>query len=392
MSITITMIDTIVLTIPNTQYRILDPKRFKPYFYPLDPYSTDERIRFLQENRGLKQYIQNPKASFRDEGIVYPNLRIDERMRSGIYSSDLKVSFSCPKVIWGHSFEEITEAYFKSLIETLQIRLREMGVEVSNETLKNAVVHTLHYCANILFPSEEEARMFLSRLYKTSLKAWFENNNKSFANDGNAVRFHTDIFEIVFYLKYYDVLEKGNRSVGRKTTLQEKETAKRLLKEGKIPPVVRIEIRMNGTRPVRNHLRAALGIDKQYWTFGEVFNSLHSRKTLKYYWDQIIDDPVNYICLTTVSDQDVCEKVVNKYTDEKIKGIAESLGLFYLTRSLGVKRIKALTILRQNPKAWYDKRKKIIFFARRFVNQNDNLIKIVTSVLENKPVQLGLPL
>ncbi len=386
------MPDTTVLTIPKGQYGVLDIFRFKPYFYPINSLDRYERVNFLNENKGIKKYIQNPPASLRNKGIVYPNLHIDERVKEGIYACDLKVSFSCPKIIWGHSFEEITEAYFQTLVETLQIRLKNMGVEVSIEALKNAVVHTLHYCANIMFPSEEEARMFLNRLHKTSLKAWFENNKKTFSNDGQAVRFHTDIFEIVFYLKYYDVLEKGNRSVGRKTTLQEKEIAKRLIKEGKIPPVVRLEIRMNGTRSVRNHLRAALGIDKQYWTFEEVFSSLHSRSTLKYYWDQIINDPVNLICLTTVLDEDICEKVVNKYTDEKIKGIAEPMGLFYLTKSLGAKRIKALTMLRQNRKAWYDKRKKIIFFARRFSNPSDNLIKIVTSVLENKPVQLGLPI
>lgn len=384
--------DSVVLSIAEGQYKVTDYKRFTPYFEPFDQNNTNERIRFLQEHRGLKKYTQNPLASYRDAGIVYPNLRIDERMRNYAYTCDLKVSFSCPKLIWGHSFEEVMDSHFGQIIEVLKVKLADMGIEVSEVVLRNAIVQTLHYCSNILFPSLEEAQMFLNRLSRVSLKAWFENNTKTFSNDGHAVRFHTDIFEIVFYLKYYDVLEKGNRSVGRKTTLQEKETAKRLLKEGKIPPIVRMEIRFNGTRSIRNHLKAALGIDKQYWTFQEVFDSLQSRKTQKYYWDQILSNPINKAYLCTTSDEDICRKVLDKYKGVTTKDISEALGLFYFVKNLGVKGTKEIIILRQNRKAWYDKRKKIINFAKRFVNQDENLLKIVTSVLENKPIQLGLPL
>lgn len=386
------MIDTVTLTIPADSYIIIDATRFKPYFIPFHHDDPTDRIAFLQENRGYKRYIQNPPAALRDKGIVYPNLSIDESIRKTGYACDLKITFSCPKLIWGHSFEEVTDSHFTEIVETLIKRLDNMGVIVTLDTIKNAVVHTLHYCANIMFPSEEDSRILLHRLAQTSMIAWHENNTKTYANNGNAVRFHTDIFEIVFYLKYYDVLEKKNRSVGRKTTLQEKTTAKRLLKEGKVPPVVRLEIRFNGTRSVRNHLKTALGIEKQYWTFKEVFNSLNSRKTQKHYWDKIIGDPLNKTYLSTVSDQDVCEKVLAEYPDATIKDISEALGLFYLIKSLGIKRLKAITKLRQNHKAWYDKRKKIISFLQHFVKQDESLINIVTSVLENKPLQLGLPI
>lgn len=386
------IMDTAVLIIPKGKYRILDIRRFNPYFYPINSLDELERINFLQENKGFKKYLQNPKASLRDEGLVYPNLRIEERVSRDIYSCDLKISFSYPKILWAHSFEEVIDALFQTLIETLKTRLEEMGVEVSLENLRTAAVHTLHFCANIKFPSLEEAQMFLNRLSKVSLKAWFENNDRTFSNGGHAVRFHTDIFEIVFYLKYYDVLETGNKSVGRKTTRQEKETAKRLLKEGRIPPVVRMEIRFNGTRSVRNHLKATLDIDKQFWTFEEVFDFLNSRKALKYYWNQIINDPINKAYLCTTSDEDICRKVLDKYKGVTTKDISEALGLFYFVKNLGVRGTKEIIILRQNRKAWYDKRKKIINFAKRFVNQDEKLLKIVTSVLENKPVQLGLPL
>jgi len=381
-----------VLLLHADNYRVNNPQKFNPSFDPLNSYTTSNRIVFLSEYKGLRKYIQNPTSSLRDKGLVYPNLRIDERMRGSAYSCDLKVSFSCPKILWGHSFEEVTDSYFPQIVETLAKRLLDMDVIVTSEAISNAIVHTLHYCANISFPSEADARLFLTRLNKTSIGSWFENNTKIYSNNGHAVRFHTDIFEIVFYLKYYDALETSNKSVGRKTTLQEKETAKRLLSEGKIPPVIRMEIRLNGTRSVRTHLLATTGVERQYWTFQEVFNSVQSRSVQRYYWDKIIGDPINYAYLSTTLDEDICQKVLEKYKGERLKYIAEAMGLFYFLKSMGTKGTRDAVVLRQSRKTWYEKRKKIIGFARRFTKPDTSLIDIVTKVLESKPIQLGLPI
>src|SRR5258708_7905446 len=265
------IMDTIVLTIPVGHYEIIDRKKFKPFFDPINSSDYNERILFLLENRGLKKYIQNPSVTFRDQGIVYPNLTLEERFARKEYSCNLKISFSCPKILWGQSFDEPVDKNFSQLVYTLAMRLLDMGVSVSEEKIKTAIVQTLHYAVNIPFDSQETARMFLKRLSLTQMQAWFENNIKTFSNDGKAVRFHTKIFEIVFYLKYYDVLEAKGRSVGRHTTKQEKEIAKKLKKEGNVPPVVRIELRFNGKRSIRSHLKTTLGIDKSEWIFQEVF-------------------------------------------------------------------------------------------------------------------------
>ena len=374
-------------------YKIADPRRFTPYFDPFDPYDTDERIRFLQEYKGYKAYIQNPSPEYRKQGIVYPNLRIDENFRrGGIYTCDLKASISFPKMLWGHSFEEVMDGHYPFGVDLLIQRLKDMDVIVTKEAVFNAIGQTVNYCANILFHSEAEARMFLGRMSRASLGEWFENNARTFSNDGNAVRFRTDIFEIVFYLKYYDVLEKGNRAVSKRTTPQEKEIVNRLLKEGKIPPVVRMEVRCNGSRSIRTHLRAALGIDKQYWTFQELFDTANSRGVLRYYWHKIIDDPLNRAVLSTTLDEDTCQRVLGKYEGEKLRYISEGMGLFYFLKSLGVKGTREVVVLKQSRKTWYEKRKKIISFAKRFTKPDETLMNIVTKVLENKPIQLGLPL
>lgn len=384
--------DTVVLIIPQDQYKVTDTLGFEPTFYPFDINDSHQKEVFLLDHNGFIKYVKNPKVSLRQQGVVYPNLRIDERLSAGNYTRNLKISFSCPKVIWGHSFNQITNQHFQMLIETLHDRLSEMGVEVSVEALIGAIVHTLHFCVNIMFTSEEEARIFLNRLNKVSLPSWFENNARTFSNNGHAVRFHTNTFEIVFYLKYYDVLQPETQSQARRKTFQEIEIAKRAFKDGIIPPLVRLEIRFNSVRSVRTHLKSALGINKANWTFQEVSNFEVSRKTLKYYWDQVVNDLVNRAYLCTTSDEDISLKVLDKYPGVTLKNISESVGLFYFIKNLGPKATKEITILRQNHKAWYDKRNKIISFLENFVDRDESLINTVNSALENDPLQIYLPI
>lgn len=387
------MTDTVVAQYPLGTYRVNDPERFKPYFYPIDSTNIVQRIKFSKEYRGNKKYTLNPSKLYRDEGVVYPNLTITERIdkRTSIYTCNLDVSISLPKLLWGHSFQETKDDDFSDVVFFIIKRLFEIGVSVTDKATKESTIKTLHYCCNLLFPSMEEARIFLDRLSKCSLNKWFENNNRTFSNDGNAVRFRSDIFEIVFYLKYYDVLEKGNRAVSNKATPQEKEIVERFIKEDRIPSIVRMEVRFNGKRSISSHLKTALGISKPCWTFRELFDSNQSRTVLRYYWHKIIDDPLNHIVLSTTLDEDVCRKVLGKYQGERLIHISDAMGLFYFLKSLGVKGTREVTILKPNRKAWYDKRKKIISFARRFTKPDETLINIVTKVLENKPTQQEFP-
>lgn len=387
------MTDTVVAQYPLGTYRVNDPERFKPYFYPIDSTNIAQRIKFSKEYRGNKKYTLNPSKLYRDEGVVYPNLTITERIdkRTGIYTCNLDVSISLPKLLWGHSFQETKDDDFSDVVFFIIKRLFEIGVSVKDKETKESIIKTLHYCCNLLFPSMEEARIFLDRLSKCSLNKWFENSTKTFSNDGEAIRFHTNVFEIVFYLKYYDVLQKNARSMDRHKTLQEKEIARQALKADQIPPLVRMELRFNGVKSVRSHLKASLGIDKPRWTLEEVFSSLKSRNVLAYYWNEIISDPLNNAYLSTTSDEDVCRRVHGKFKGEKIRLRSEALGLFYQLKNLGTKGLRNLIELEKKRKYWIDKRRKLIDFLNNFVKQDDTLINFVTDVLGNKPTQLKLP-
>lgn len=379
--------DTFVNSIPRQDYGINNMARFKPIFCPIEPSSLFARQRFMDQYSGYRRFIQNAPASFRERGIVYPNISIHERLRMGNYSCNLHASYSIPKILWGNSYKDPSNTDKEMVLDLLVLRLKDMSVTLSKDVLRYSILQTLHYSKNILFPTLEEAKIFLKRMSNVSLGKWYENNVKTYSFDGKSVRFHTSIFEIIFYLKYADVMQKGSRSIDRQKTLQEIQIAKEFQKSGKIPPVIRMEIRFTGIRSISSHMRTATGIDKQYWTFDEAFDTELSNKVLKYYWEQIINDRLNYYVLCRSTDEDLCRRVQDELKDKKSKNVDEIMGLYFRLKTLGVKGLKDDILSRHSYQTYKRKMKMVIDFVERFVKQDDTLIRVVSDALEGKPYQ-----
>lgn len=382
--------DTVVFIIPQEDYKIIDPSRFKERFEPLNYHNFQARKEFASKYKCVKTYRQNPSVEERRKGIVYPNLTIYERLRGSSYTCDLHVSVSLSKLLYGHSFKDVYTEQMNKVTLILVKRLYDMGVLVKTEDILKAAVNTMHYSSNITFPSEHHARMFLDRLNNVSIGNWFEKNERHYSNDGHAVRFHSNIFQIVFYLKYYDLNLPKSRCVDRRRTLQEEEIAKKLKDKNQIPPLVRLEIRFAGKRSLTTHLDRVIGEKKSTWTFQELFSTNLSRKVLLYYWNKIISDPINRNLLCTLSDYDTCQIVLQKFKGRKVDKVLSGLGIFYLLHSLGVKDVRELMILRKSRASWYRERRNIVTFINRYVKSNTELIDIVTKALVNDTVQLEI--
>jgi len=382
--------DTIVLVLQKEQYEVTDSTRFKDNFEPLNSLDYYNRDSFIKKHKGVRKYVQNAPILFRKEGLVHPQLTIYERLRGSNYSCDLHIRVSLSKLLYGHSFLDLYTDQLNIVRDLLVARLKDMAVIVSKEALQQAQVNTMHYSVNLDFPSEQHCRMFLDRLNKVSIGNWLEKNTRAYSNDGHAVRFHSSIFQIVFYLKYYDLFETKSRRIDRHVTMQEEQVAKKIKESGVIPPVVRFEIRFAGKRSVTKHLNTILALEKKVWLFNEVFSSAYSRKVLLYYWNKILDDPINHNLLCGFSAQDVCRLALDKYKQGKLQTVFAGLGIFYLLHSLGLKDTRELVQSRQSCATWYRERRKIATFVHRYVKENTELIDIVTKALKNTEKQLKL--
>src|ERR1700722_7587365 len=193
------MVDTVTLLLPKGKYEIQSPDDFKPSFEPFD-YGDEQQINeFLRVHKGSLRYKRNPDIRFRKQGEVYPNLAIDEiyLKEKEEYYCNLRISFSCPKLLWGNSFDEVKNDDFPEIIYTLTSRLKNMEIVVSPKILRNAIVTRVDFCKNYDYPSMGHARGCIDRLRKCSFPK-LETDLTRFANSGRAVRFHSDKFEVIF--------------------------------------------------------------------------------------------------------------------------------------------------------------------------------------------------
>ncbi len=384
--------DTVVIVLKQEDYQITRPDLFKPKYHPLNPSSYEERATFLSDYKGLMKYSQNASPDSRKKGYVYPNLTLFERVRGITYSRDLHIAISLPKLLHGHSFDNVYTEQLGEICSRLVQRLRNMGIETTEPALRKGVINTIHYAMNILFPSMEHAVMFLSRMSLVSIGGWFEKHLRDYSNNGHAVRFHSSIFQIVFYLKYSDLFEPKSRSVDRRRTLQEETIAKKLREKGQIPPVIRMEVRFNGIRSVASHLDTVLAVKQPRWTLQEAFDTQICTKVLKYYWQQIVGDMLNYSLMCDFSDADVCRLVQEKYKTGDISEILDGMGMFYMLRALGLKDLREFISLRQSRPTWYRKRRQIASFIKQYAKANPELINVVDKALNEDSQQLTIDL
>ncbi len=387
--------DTIKLLIQTPIFVISQREKFWPTFEPIDSQNPEEIIRFLDKYKGVRKFIRNPAVALRQQGLVYPNIEIYETYKKPRgYQLNLKPQFSYPKLLQQHSFEEKGEEAFPEALQLLKERLYDLGIWVSIDTLKYAAVTTIHYCMNILFPSEALARHFLSCLNKMTMGERYENNDRDYANDGKAARFYTKTFDWVAYLKYYDVIENGKNQISKRATLKEREIVKKLLTEKAIPPLVRIEIRFNGKVSIRKHFRTIFGEDKETWTFEEVCKNIRSRKVMAYYWNKLMNNPLNMAILCRPTREALYRKLQGEFENKVPSAtLFKAIGMFEEMQTLGIKELRASVEKKHSRTTWYNQQKEIATFIEQNINTFDTTIKdIVDKAISLEPRQLGLPI
>ncbi len=388
------MIDTIGFSIPLGSYTVLDRALFTPSLDLIDPQNDSEVIQFLQTKKGIQSYRLNPKHTQKEQGFAYPNITIYETYKhtSG-YQCNLKPHISIPKMLFGHSIEEVNDTYYQEAVNTLQSRLKDMGLLVFEKAIHEASVTTLHYCINILMESETDARRFLTALSKMNLDDRYQTHDRDYTNGGRSVRFHTDTFELIAYLKYYDFLESGMNRIDRKPTLQERTIAERLSKSKTLPPLVRIEVRFNGKPSIRKHLHTILEIDKPTWTLRDVFSEDISRKVVKFYWDKLMDKPNNRLMLMNISRSDIYRKAKENFQQIPQRILDATIGSFERLQADGALQFKEDALKLYSRTKYYNDQKRIMEFLRiNNLATDTRLIEFIDSAVYHKPMQLGLPI
>lgn len=342
------MIDTVVLTLNERQFTITEHERFSP--------ST--KGVFERPYYPFKNYFkctQNPTQKDYRTKAYRPRLTVIKRWETGGVSINLKIEFSAPKLLYGNNFIELKDSDFQAIIETLRIRLKEMGVLTSSEVLRNANVSAIHYSKNVILEKHTSLFMVMNELKKMNLNKRLDSSETTYINEGYALRYHSNSFEIALYDKVKDI-EQAHISEKRATERDYTPQMSLFAKPSNPMDVLRIEIRLKQPKILKtldkiHQSRKTL----QNLTFAGLYSSSIAREMLGHYWAEITKG-MPLISFNTGNPEELYSKVAS-YTKGKVGSKLQALATIMLIDSIGARPFRALTGIPAS--AWQRQKKKI---------------------------------
>jgi hypothetical protein len=376
------MLDTMILTIANGPTKIWGNKS---YWNP----SVEGLINNPSANHGARlftKYICNmPKNK-----NYYPRLTITSRWnyRQRRYETPLKIEFSAPKILFGNNVNELKNEDFDTFIETLQAKLKEMGVRLFKKELENAPVTVAHFSKNIQLSNNYTPSQVIKTLNKLEIKRQLQLNSKRFQNHGHAIYFDCSSYQIVIYDKVRDLKQTRRHSADKDKINNQLQLFNKLT--GDKEEIIRIEVRI-----VNKQKLNALMKEFDYPTnptLKDVFNSKLSQSIVNHFWKEITSDKNQY--LLTYQQKDPLLTIIDfqKTTGDKFT-VAETLTLAHtlqFTKEKGLNGLRNALNTLYSDRTWYRFQKKYVGKLNNIPNQRRHTyIKEIENKLSLfKPYQL----
>lgn len=376
------MIDTIVLTLKQGMFTILDHDKFSPSTKGLYDATAGYYRLGSRSNITCKQ---NPTSSELKKGIYKPRLSVTKRInREGNFEIPLKIEFSIPKLIYGNNFDELTDDDFPAVIEKLKTVLKEMDIGLFERNLINAPVSAIHYSKNIALTDYTTPYTYLEQLTKLNINKRLDTNRTDFRNEGHSFKYRANSFEIVFYDKIRD-LKQAKVSEKR---AEEKDNALQLglfdlLSQRKPYEVLKMEIRLNKRQKINQILRK---IGKEIKpTFVNIFNQDTAKKVLLYYLNEIEEAYPPLLVYEQETANSFFDSILLNQQDIGLSKAIKMVGLRVLIKEKGVREFRQ-KIKRYGNFAWYSLNKEM----KKLKKTNDSNVfsTLRKELTEFKPMKL----
>jgi hypothetical protein len=334
------MIDTIAITLPEKDFRILKPERFNP--------NAGAIFNPVFGDGGLIKAVYNPTKPEKSKGYR-PRLTLfkrpyTERSRS-IW---LKIEFSAPKLIFGNNFEELrgSAGDLEKVIDSLLTALEHMGIETTHECLLNARVSAIHYSKNILLERSTPCYLLIQTLEKLDLSGKLDLTQTDFRNSGQMVKYHSSLYEIALYDKVKDLEQavKCGEKRGIETDYGEMHD---LFSNQLKPEVLRFEVRLT-SRKIKGLFRT-LGF-KQGCILKELFDGNLSRAVLLHYW-QVITDGLYVMNIDVNNIERLLHLAYKAFPHKRSGKIMELIGFIMISQKLGMRGARLALGLKNHQ--WY---------------------------------------
>jgi hypothetical protein len=329
------MIDTICLLIPKDQMRYLSEVSSWELYSKTDQYA---------------KFVRNPSKAEKETGKYFPRLTGYKRQFS--QEANVRMEFSVPKLIYLNNLDELEDKDFPQVIETLQDRLKTMGVIVGKSVLQNASVSSIHFSKNIKLQDGYTVSHLISEMNKVNLRKSFDFSKTRYINDGQSLYAHTTSHQLVIYDKISDLNKDKKRAIDKDQTLYQRSLFAELNKEDELQEVIRFEIRLSQKQKM-NKVLEDLGYQKNL-SFKELFSTEISKKVVNDYWKRLIKERSLGLFSLSVSIKDILRTLFLADKKLKPKQAIYLLGLFMLAKDEnGMRQLRTIVEKRSHDRTWY---------------------------------------
>ena len=199
----------------------------------------------------------------------------------------LRIEFSAPKLIHGNNFDELELRDFPKVLAALGQALSAAGIHAQRDVLRDARVSSIHYSKNIAFTDYTTCSMVMSELELIDLTKRLDLSRTDYRNEGHAIRYHANRFEVTFYEKLKD-LEKACYSERRGMEKDYGVQLEMFRGPASLPrqlEVLRMEVRL-GARPKIKSILNQIGTDVEP-TFEALFDAGIAKAVLMQFWAHV---------------------------------------------------------------------------------------------------------
>lgn len=330
------MIDTICLLIPKHKMTFIEDITNWELYSKTEQYS---------------KFVRNPKKAEKDTGKYFPRLTGYKRQYS--QDANVRIELSLPKLIYLNNLDELEDKDFNNVIDTLQERLKEMGVIISKKDIINSSVSSVHYSKNILLKDGYTCNYLISEMNKVNLRKTFDFARSRYINDGQSLYAHTTSHQLVIYDKILDLKKGERKAIDKEQTLYQRSLFEIIDNDKKeLQEILRFEVRLSH-KVKMNKVFEELGYNKNP-LFKDVFKSEISKKVVNNYWQKLIKERNLGVFTISMTSKDIIQALYLSNLKMKPKQIIYLLGLYQLARDEnGLRELRTIISKRANDRTWY---------------------------------------
>ena len=309
-----------------------------------------DRWDLQQRTKTYEKFVRNPSSKDAESGLYFPRLTGFRRAEGKLsWQSTIKIEFSAPKLLYKNNLDELNDSDFERVLQTLDDRLKQMGVVFPLEVLRTAPVSSVHYSKNIELLDGYSSQYVIGELAKINAGKRFDLTRARYMNDGQSLYLYTVAHSFVLYDKIADLAKGKKRAIDKDQTPNQLSLFSQLKKQKEI---LRLEVRLSQRRKL-NTLFKQLDFTLDP-TFKDVFSTAKSKKVVNHYWETLIAGQSLQLFTHAYTPKDLLRRILVAKKNAKGKTAIYLTGLLLLARDEnGLRELRTMLGKNSDDRTWY---------------------------------------